>query len=357
MIQYRTVVPWDKSLVDVGFADSSVSSGLKGLAICAIKITAGAPQANAGYFIPSAKIYNAADGTEYRNTGSTAAPTWSLVETSGSIPATTIVFNTDATAGPITIPAAKIVDAIFSRNGGTVDRTDTTDTAANIIAAIPGAVINSSFMFYLQNASTTPGQKITLAAGAGVTLFGVEQVYAGGRVTIIGRVTNVVTPAVSFHAETPMDALMPASEPASAVNTLNYSTSATAKAPSFTAVGTDTNIGIKVIPKGTGPFSNLGATTLATESNFIATETGANNAIVGALVDCDALAVPLVAGLHVVVKLAHTLQAGANTFALNAVVKNIKSHLNAANNIGTAYAATGVIDLVYDGTQWLDMSL
>ncbi len=91
--------------------------------------------------------------------------------------------------------------------------------------------------------------------------------------------------------------------------------------------------------------------------NYIASETGANNAIAGALVDAVAVAVPLATGLKVVVQLAHTLQAGANTFNLNGGgALGIKSSRNVANNIGTAYAATGVIILLYDGTRWLDVS-
>ncbi len=57
------------------------------------------------------------------------------------------------------------------------------------------------------------------------------------------------------------------------------------------------------------------------------------------------------------VKLAHSLQAGANTAAMNGgSAKNIKSHYNPATDIGTAYVSTGIIDMVYDGTEWLDLS-
>lgn len=92
--------------------------------------------------------------------------------------------------------------------------------------------------------------------------------------------------------------------------------------------------------------------TLANSFNYIASETGANNAIAGTLTG-----VTLGAGLTVTVQLAHTLQAGANTFNLNGGgALNIKSSRNAANDIGTAYAATGQITLRYDGTQWVDIS-
>jgi hypothetical protein len=65
----------------------------------------------------------------------------------------------------------------------------------------------------------------------------------------------------------------------------------------------------------------------------------------------------LTAGLVVKVLLAHTLQAGVNGFSLNGgAVKAIRSSRNPANNIGTAYAVGGVITMMYDGTQWLDLS-
>lgn len=91
-------------------------------------------------------------------------------------------------------------------------------------------------------------------------------------------------------------------------------------------------------------------------ANYIASETGSNNAIAGALTDASSSNVTLAAGLCVTVQLAHTLQAGANTFVLNGTSKNIKSHFNVANNIGTAYAATGMWTGCYDGTEWVDAS-
>lgn len=92
--------------------------------------------------------------------------------------------------------------------------------------------------------------------------------------------------------------------------------------------------------------------------NYIATETGSNNAIAGSLGTSLALVTPY-SGLIVQVKLAHTLQAGANTFTLNGgSAVAIKSSRNPANNIATAYASTGTITLLYDATgpYYLDMS-
>ena len=143
------------------------------------------------------------------------------------------------------------------------------------------------------------------------------------------------------------------------VNNLRVGNAATGAAPNLSAVGTDANIGIRLLPKGTGviSLSGTGAKTTTQEFNYIASETGANNAIAGALLNSDGSAVALAAGLQLVVKLGHTLQAGANTFNLNGGgAVNIKSHFNVSNNIATAYAATGIITLLYDGTEWLDMA-
>lgn len=82
-VQYKKVVPWDVTLVDVGFTDTDISSGLKGLAESAIKITTGAPNTNAGMFIPGAIIQNSVDGVNYINSGTTASPVWSISNNSG----------------------------------------------------------------------------------------------------------------------------------------------------------------------------------------------------------------------------------------------------------------------------------
>ncbi len=139
--------------------------------------------------------------------------------------------------------------------------------------------------------------------------------------------------------------------------------------------GATTTTGAVVLTPGTpqaGPNQALsigaigtGKTTLGavsgTLSNYIdfnyVTDGGANNAITANITDALGNNVALVAGLRACVQLAHTLQAGANTFTINGgSAKNIKSHFNVANNIGTAYAATGLWCGTYDGTEWVDLS-
>ncbi len=91
--------------------------------------------------------------------------------------------------------------------------------------------------------------------------------------------------------------------------------------------------------------------------NYIASETGSNNAIAGTL--NYAVSAPGTPPLTVQVLLAHTLQAGVNTFnyaGTGAIA--IKSSRNPANNIATAYAVGGLITLTYNNASsvWCDVS-
>ncbi len=82
-VQYDIVVKWDDTLRDVGYADAD-SPILAGLAMSAIKMTTGAPNAVPGYWLPSAKVYNIIDKTWYIMDGTTASPSWSLIPSTGS---------------------------------------------------------------------------------------------------------------------------------------------------------------------------------------------------------------------------------------------------------------------------------
>ncbi len=106
-------------------------------------------------------------------------------------------------------------------------------------------------------------------------------------------------------------------------------------------------------------ISVLASPNLTIAPNYIQAG-GAANAITAALTDDTGTNIALTDGLRLQIDLnTKTLQAGANTLDFNgggAVA--ILSHNNPANNIATAYAANGFIDLVYSSTTpgWLDMS-
>lgn len=84
-----------------------------------------------------------------------------------------------------------------------------------------------------------------------------------------------------------------------------------------------------------------------------ATAGGLNNAITVSLPQLS-----LVVGLEIKVNLGTlTLQNGANTLAFNGgTAKSILSHLNKASNIASAYSAGSIVPLIWDGTEWQDLS-
>jgi len=188
--------------------------------------------------------------------------------------------------------------------------------------------------------ASSGAQTVAIGDGAGVSTVNIANTtVAGANVNVASAVTGAgITDTVTISG---------GNAAATGIKVVNILT------------GTPGTSGNNRLTMGGGATSAVSVKAVLTHSmtpNYIATESGANNAIAGALLDAGGVAVPLAAGLRVTVKLAHTLQAGANTFVLNTVSKAIKSHLNAANDIATVYAATGFIDLLYDGVEWLDMS-
>ncbi len=109
-VQYRTNVSWDTSLRDLQFLDSTnPDPTLNGLVQSAVKTTTGAPTATAGYFMPGAIIQNAVDGTFYVNTGTTAAPVFTIVSSATPITAKLSLSSAQILAlngTPITLVAA-----------------------------------------------------------------------------------------------------------------------------------------------------------------------------------------------------------------------------------------------------------
>lgn len=82
---------------------------------------------------------------------------------------------------------------------------------------------------------------------------------------------------------------------------------------------------------------------------YVSQEIGNNNAISGG---SSTIPISPSPGTVFLVLLAHTLQAGANTFNGSPIV----SAKNPANNIATGYAVGGVIQLFWTGSLWLDLS-
>ncbi len=107
------------------------------------------------------------------------------------------------TAGNVTITAAQLLGGTIVRDPNGAGRSDTLDTAANIVAALPNAAVGDIFSCYLVNGADA-AETITIAAGAGGT-FDANQTAASRVVPqnasklIVIRLTNV-TPASEAYA-------------------------------------------------------------------------------------------------------------------------------------------------------------
>lgn len=74
-----------------------------------------------------------------------------------------------ATDSNQTISVAAILGGLYSRSGTNTNRTDTTETAANILAAMPEMDIGDTYTFMVSNATANP---LVIAGGTNVTASG-----------------------------------------------------------------------------------------------------------------------------------------------------------------------------------------
>lgn len=80
--------------------------------------------------------------------------------------------------------------------------TDCTDTATNIVNAIPGAKVNQTFPFFLANMGA--GNDLTLAAGTGVTIAGTAVVSALSMRLFLGQVTGSAAVTITSLFQFPL---------------------------------------------------------------------------------------------------------------------------------------------------------
>jgi len=111
--------------------------------------------------------------------------------------------TTNNTASDQTYTAAQIIAGMILRdpNGGA--RSDTLPTAANIVAAIPGAVVGTGFEFTIRNTADA-SETITVATpGAPVTLSGTMTIAQNNSKRFLVLLTNVSsgTEAVTVYSE------------------------------------------------------------------------------------------------------------------------------------------------------------
>lgn len=105
------------------------------------------------------------------------------------------------TAGNGTLTAAGLVGGEIVRTGPVAAFSDATDSAVNIIAALPGAVVNSSFNILIKNATAFTQ---TITAGAGVTLPLTVIVPAFTVSNYVGTVATATTVSLVHIDSTPI---------------------------------------------------------------------------------------------------------------------------------------------------------
>lgn len=102
-------------------------------------------------------------------------------------------FNTLANAAGQTLTAAQLLGGVLDRSGA-VTVSDTTPTAAALVAAYPGVSVGDCRQLKIRNRNTGT---LTLLAGAGVTLEGTTTIPTVNTRTYSVRFTNVTPGAAA----------------------------------------------------------------------------------------------------------------------------------------------------------------
>jgi len=103
-----------------------------------------------------------------------------------------ITTTTENTAGNETISASELLGGYYLRDCAGANRTDTTDTAANIVAAIDNAKVGTSRLFFVKNTSDA-AETLTIAGGTGVTVSGTATVDQNNTKIFLMLLTNVTS--------------------------------------------------------------------------------------------------------------------------------------------------------------------
>lgn len=147
------------------------------LAITTVKLPSDPPQGTeqAGALVPNGAVVGALAALQQN-----AAPAF------GNWNGTLIPANLSAT----TYLGQQMVGGIIKRFSTGAATTDSTDTATNIVNAIPGAKVNQTFPLIIANLGSG---SLTIGAGAGVTLAGTALIGSATARLFLGQVTGSAT--------------------------------------------------------------------------------------------------------------------------------------------------------------------
>lgn len=105
--------------------------------------------------------------------------------------------TTLTTAGALTLTAAQLLGGLILRDPNGAGRTDTTPTAALLVAAIPGVQIGQFFEFTIRN-DADAAETITVAAGTGGTASGTMTIAQNNMKRFLVRFTAVVSGSEAY---------------------------------------------------------------------------------------------------------------------------------------------------------------
>lgn len=100
--------------------------------------------------------------------------------------------TTKSTADVVTYTAAELVGGLILRDPNGAGRNDVTPTAAQIVGAVAGAIVGSSFEFVIRNTADA-AETITITAGSGVSLSGTMTIAQNNSKRFRAVLTNVGT--------------------------------------------------------------------------------------------------------------------------------------------------------------------
>jgi hypothetical protein len=303
------------------------------------------------------------------DTGLTASGSVPTTNTTGAISTSnasaqrfTSIYDSNGNPELYFPPTASAVNGLVLENSATGNSVRMTPGAATGSDTNIGLVINSKGTGALVMAPASAAG--TVQVGGNTQTGNITIGTSSGAQTVrinngAGVVTTEINNATTAGSTLELSTGAPAGSAVDAVRIATGNAVTSGSKRVLIATGTPATVGNNQVTIGGGAGSRVCINAVArsfTAVNYQGTETGANNAIACALMDAGGANITQAEGLRLTIKLAHTLQAGANTLALNGgAAANIKSGLNPANNIGTAYAVGGVIELLFDGTQYLDL--
>ncbi len=185
-VQTYTVIDWDPTLIDLEFTDTDTApTALQGLVKYAIKTTTGAPTATAGKFIEGCMISNAVDSNAYLNTGTTASPTWTLLDVAGAGGITQLTGN--VTAGPGNGSQAATIASI------NLETATVTNIATTEILIGTGAG-TAAFAALSGDATMSNAGVVTVTGATGAFEAGGAITNAGGTLAVGFIPTTVTSP-------------------------------------------------------------------------------------------------------------------------------------------------------------------